>query len=134
MSAVFGDFGPIFITVAMVLFAFTTLIGNLFYVDKSFNHLLGKEPNKTFNYIYYIVASLLMLVGAGLNSSVLWDVADIFMGCMALINMPVIIILGKYAFRAIKDFVDQKKAGKDPVFYAKNVGLPHKVDYWQEEK
>ena len=84
--------------------------------------------------ILYVIFSLLIFVGAGLSSDLLWNIADIFMGCMALINMPVIIILGKYAFRAIKDFIDQKKAGKAPVFYAKNIGLPHKVDYWQEEK
>ena len=131
MSAVFGDFGPIFITVAMVLFAFTTLIGNLFYVDKSFNHLLGKEPNKTFNYIYYIVASLLILVGAGLNSSVLWDVADIFMGLMTVINVPVIIILSDKAIKALKDYRKQKKAGLNPIFRADSIGIKDKLDYWQ---
>ena len=61
----------------------------------------------------------------------LWDIADIAMGLMAIINIPVIIILGKYAFRALKDYKMQKKRGKDPVFKAKNIGLHHKVDYWK---
>ena len=43
-----GGFGPIFITVSMVLFAFTTLLGNLFYVDKGISHVLGKVPAKPF--------------------------------------------------------------------------------------
>ena len=52
------------------------------------------------------------------------------MGGMAIINMPVIIILSKYAFRALKDYDKQRKEGKEPVFKAKDIDLPHKVDYW----
>ena len=59
--------------------------------------------------------------------------ADVTMGLMTLINIPVILILGKYAFRAIKDYEKQKKEGKEPVFYAKNIGLPHNVDCWREK-
>lgn len=131
VKAVFGDFGPIFITIAMVLFAFTTLIGNLFYVNQSFNHLLGREPSKIFNYIYYIIASILILLGAGLNSSVFWDIADILMGMMAVINITVIIILGKKAILALKDYVKRKKAGEDCVFHAKDIGITDELDYWQ---
>ena len=125
-----GDFGPIFITVAMVLFAFTTLIGNLFYVDKAFNHILRKEPTKKFKYTYYIIASLLILAGALLNAGTLWNISDILMACMTFINIPIIIYLGKYAFRALDDYTKQRKLGKDPVFKAKNIDLPHKTDYW----
>ena len=130
VKTVFGDFGPIFITVAMILFAFTTLIGNLFYVNQSFNHLLGKEPGKIFNRIYYIIASLLILLGAGLNSPVLWDVADILMGLMAIINMTVIVILSEKAIKALKDYIKQKKASKECVFHAKDIGITEKLDYW----
>ena len=131
MQSVLGDFGPIFITVAMVLFAFTTLIGNLFYVNQAFNHLLKKEPNRIFNYVYYVIASLLILLGAGLNSPVLWDVADILMGLMAVINMTVITILSGKAIRALKDYIRQKKAGKECVFIAKDIGITEELDYWQ---
>ena len=131
VKAVFGDFGPIFISVAMVLFAFTTLIGNLYYVNQSFNHLLRKEPSKKFNCVYYIVASILILLGAGLNTPTLWDVADIFMGLMTLINMPVIILLGGKALKALKDYKKQKKLGVDPVFHAKDVGINENLDYWE---
>ncbi len=125
-----GDFGPIFITVAMALFAFTTLIGNLFYVDKAFNHVLRREPSKSFKTIYYLIASALILVGALLKSDTLWNISDILMACMTLINMPIIICLGKYAFRALGDYTKQRKAGKDPVFKAKDIDLPHETDYW----
>ena len=125
-----GAFGPIFITVAMILFAFTTLIGNLFYVDKCIYHICGKKPGKVFMSIYYIVASLVIFVGAGLSADLLWGIADVTMGAMTIINMPVILYLGKYAYKALKDYETQRKDGVEPTFKAKNIDLPHQTDYW----
>lgn len=130
ISAVLGEAGPIFITVAMILFAFTTLLGNLFYVDKAFCYILGKNPGKLFNTVYYIVASLLILLGAVLSADLLWNIADVTMGAMTIINMPVIIYLSKYALRALNDYTAQRKQGREPVFKASNINLPHKTDYW----
>lgn len=130
LKETFGTFGPIFITVAMCLFAFTTLLGNLFYVDKGINHLIGHEPSKVFKSVYYVVACLVIFVGAGLEANFLWNVADVLMACMTLINMPVIIYLGKYAFKALKDYEKQRKMGKTPEFHVDAIDLPHKVDYW----
>jgi len=45
--------------------------------------------------------------------------------------MPVILYLSKYVFRTLKDYDNQLKEGKEPVFYVKNIGLPHEVDYWK---
>ncbi|MBR6514593.1 MAG: amino acid carrier protein [Clostridia bacterium] len=253
-----GAFGPIFITVAMILFAFTTLLGNLFYVEKSLLYIRSKTnevtkdgtvitkenvaisillsvltlgiyniywryiiikntkaiarddsgsfgelmccllipfyalfwwisrgkslknnmdkmgydttvDNKFYMILFlmgqemvcmalvqndfnnipttqkevvpakkskllpvsYIIASLLILLGAGLSADLLWDIADVTMGAMTLINMPVIIILGKYVARALKDYTAQRKKGISPVFKAKNISLPHKTDYWR---
>ncbi len=131
LSSALGEFGPIFITVAMILFAFTTLLGNLYYVDKCIIFIMGKVPSKVFMRVYYVIASLVIFVGAGLSADLLWNIADITMGGMTIINMPVILILSKYAFRALKDYDDQRKEGKTPVFKAKNIGLPHDVDYWK---
>ena len=131
LQSTLGDFGPIFITIAMILFAFTTLLGNLFYVDKSIAYLLGKVPGKAFKTVYYIIASLLILLGCVLSADLLWNIADVFMGGMTLINMPVIIISGKYAIRALNDYTKQRKLGKEPTFRAKDIGIEDKLDYWQ---
>ena len=131
LSNTLGEFGPVFITVAMILFAFTTLLGNLYYVDKCIILIMGKVPSKAFMRVYYVIASLVIFVGAGLSADLLWNIADITMGGMTIINMPVILILSKYAFRALKDYDNQRKEGKTPVFKAKNIGLPHNVDYWK---
>lgn len=131
LGKVMGSFGPVFITLAMILFGFTTLLGNLYYVNQALAHLLGRVPGKKFRLIYYFAASVVVLAGAVLTADLLWGIADITMGLMALINMPVIIYLGKYAFRALRDYRRQKKAGQAPTFRAESIGLPHKVDFWQ---
>lgn len=130
LTQTLGNFGPIFITVAMILFAFTTLIGNLFYVDKCIFHIFGKKPGKGFMSVYYIVASAIIFIGAGLSADLLWGIADITMGAMTIINMPVILYLGKYAFKALKDYESQRKAGEEPVFKAKSIDLLDKTDFW----
>lgn len=130
LKTALGDFGPIFITVAMILFAFTTLLGNLYYVDKGISHIAGRVPGKKIMLIIHIFFSLLIILGAVLNSELLWNISDILMGGMAIINIPVILVLSKYALRALRDYEKQRKEGKEPVFKAKNINLPDKVDYW----
>ena len=130
LSETLGQFGPIFITVAMILFAFTTLLGNLYYVDQCVTFLLGRVPSKKTQHIYHIIGAVVIFIGAGLSADLLWSIADIAMGGMTIINMPVILILGKYAFRALKDYEEQRKNGHTPIFKAKNIDLPHKTDYW----
>ncbi len=130
LKETFGGFGPTFITVAMILFAFTTLLGNLYYVDRCLIYILEKTPTKRFMHIYHIIASFIIFIGAGLSADLLWNIADVTMGLMTIINMPVILILGKYAFRALKNYENQLKNGKTPTFKSSDIGLPHKTDYW----
>ena len=130
LSASFGELGPIFITVAMVLFAFTTLIGNLFYVDNALAYLMGKVPSKQFMFVFRIVAVLLIFLGAGLSIDLVWNLADVLMGIMVMINIPVILILARPALAALKDYTAQRKTGRNPVFKAASVDLKEKTDYW----
>ncbi|MBE7049919.1 MAG: alanine:cation symporter family protein [Ruminococcaceae bacterium] len=130
LETIFGTFGPVFITCAMILFAFTTLLGNLYYVDMAVSHIIGHEPSEKVQRIYHIIASLIVLLGAGLSAGLLWDIADITMGFMTIINMPVILIYSKYAVRALKDYDKQRKLGKDPVFKASDIGVKN-TDFWK---
>ena len=130
LSASFGQLGPIFITVAMVLFAFTTLIGNLYYVDNALAYLLKKVPSKQFMTAFRAVAVLLIFVGAGLEIDLVWNLADVLMGIMVMINIPVIILLSRPALAALKDYSAQRKMGRNPVFKAASIHLKDKTDYW----
>ena len=125
-----GNFGPVFITVAMVLFAFTTLLGNCFYCDNLLNYIHKGEPSKTFMKGFRIVSALVVFIGAGMEVSMLWNISDVLMGVMALINIPVILILSNTALKALADYEKQKKDGMNPVFKARDIELEYETDYW----
>ncbi len=132
LAASMGGSAKLFITVSMVLFAFTTLLGNLYYVDNAFAYILKRVPGSTFKLCYRFIACVLIFIGAGSSMGTMWDLADVTMGFMAIINLPVICILGGPALRALDDYTKQLAAGKNPEFKAKNIGLEQKLDYWQE--
>lgn len=131
LSETLGSFGPVFITIAMILFAFTTLLGNLYYVDKCVFYILKKEPGKAFQRVCHIIAALVVLVGSVLSADLLWNIADLTMGAMTIINIPVIFILGKYAIRALDNYDKQRKNGEEISFKASDINLPHEVDCWK---
>ena len=130
LATKFGAFGPVFITVSLLLFAFTTLIGNLYYCEGCMNYIAKKQVGKTGMSIFRVAACLIVFVGAMMEFGFVWNVADVLMGIMAIINLPVIVILTKPAMAALNDYIEQKKAGKDPVFKAANIGLKEKTDFW----
>ena len=130
MATNFGAFGGIFITAALVLFAFTTLVGNYFYAEMNISYLYkGAEENKAFITCYRLLAALIVFIGAQFSAGLAWDLADVLMGFMAMINVPVCVILGNKAFRALKNYTDQKKQGLDPVFKSSDIGVSD-TDYW----
>ena len=131
LSTVFGTVGPIFITVAMVLFAFTTLIGNLYYVDNAWSFIFKEAPPKSFMFGFRVFAMFVDLIGASQSIDVVWNLADVLMGVMAILNLPVIVLLSRPALAAMNDYWSQRKSGKKPVFKASNIGLKEKTDYWR---
>lgn len=131
VQSTLGSIGPLIITVAMALFAFTTLIGNIYYVDKCVVYIANRESGKTVRILTRVMLAVLTFVGSVLSADLLWNIADLTMGFMIVINVPVIAFLSKYVFRALKDYEKQKKAGVNPVFYVKNIDLPYEVDYWK---
>ena len=129
----FGMLGPILITVAMILFAFTTLLGNLFYVDNCLAYLNGgKTPSKKFMTFFRLLCVLVIFVGAIVSMDNAWAVADIFMAFMCLVNIPSIICLSGTAIAVMNDYGRQRSQGRKPVFKAKNIGLDDSnLDYWK---
>lgn len=133
IASVFGKIGPTFITVAMILFAFTTLLGNLYYVDNALiflNH--KKQPSKLFMRCFHICCAIIVLLGAMIPMNAAWAAADITMGGMTLINLPSCMLLGKIAIDTLKDYEKQKKEGKKPVFKASDIGInTEELDFWK---
>ena len=135
LSQTFGNVGPVFIAVAMILFAFTTLLGNFYYIENCFFFLLGRQPSKTFMNCVRIVGSVLIFLGAIISFGTAWDIADICQCILAGINIPVCIALGAVAYKALDNYVAQRKQGLNPVFNAKrDGGVKVDTDFWNDEK
>ncbi len=84
------------------------------------------------NFLFYILCSAVILIGAVIPMGQAWALADITMGGMTLINLPCCILLGKTAIDTLKDYERQRKDGKDPVFYGQNIGLSEdELDFWK---
>ena len=132
ISTVFGPIGPLFITIAMVLFAFTTLLGNLYYCDNALAFLNNKKtPSRRFMTVFYAACVAVIFVGAITSADACWALADICMGGMTIINLPACAVLSSQAIGALNDYEEQKKEGKNPVFQVKNIGLdPRDFDWW----
>ena len=132
LATVFGHYGYVFITLSLTLFAFTTLLGNLFYVDSCLNYLNRKTPSKSFMLCYRLVAIALIFLGSSMKMELAWNVADFLMALMVLVNIPAILLLGNQALAALKDYKEQSHAGKDPHFIGRSIGLDEsKLDYWK---
>ncbi len=133
--AVNNSIGPIgihFITFAIFMFAYSSLIGNYFYAESNFRFI--KNDSKTALVVFRLACLVVIFYGAVNSFDLAWNLADIFMGLMALMNLIAILLLGKWAIAALKDYQEQKAAGKDPVFVAESIpGLP-KTDCWHVEQ
>ena len=130
LQASLGNFGPIFIAVSMALFAFTTLIGNYYYCEGCMRFIFKRTPSKTFLTVFRVIAAIIVMLGAVISMQLAWDTADLFQALMVVINIPVILILARPALAALKDYMDQRKAGKEPEFKAASINLKDKTDVW----
>lgn len=124
-----GEIGIHFITFAIFAFAFSSLIGNYFYAESNIKFI--KDSPLVLN-AFRVTCLIAIFLGAQSSFDLAWNFADIVMGIMAFINILSILFLGKWALRALDDYTAQRKAGKDPVFYANAIeGLP-KTECWHE--
>lgn len=130
LSATFGAAGPWFIAIAMTLFAFTTLLGNFYYIENCFAYILKKTPSKRFMTVVRVIGAVLIFLGAIVSFGMAWDMADIAQCVLAFINIPVCIILGGVAYKALDNYVAQKKEGKNPTYKAAENGVKEKTDFW----
>ena len=131
MAENLGVFGPIFLSAAMSLFAFTTLIGNYSYCEGCLRFILNRDISKGGLLTFRIFATILVFVGAMASAGTVWNLADMTQGLMVIVNVPVILILAKPAMLCLEDYCRQKKEGKNPVFIAKDAGIDAELDFWK---
>lgn len=122
-----GEIGIHIVTFAIFCFAFSSLIGNYFYAESNVRFITKSRVVLT---LFRFTCLIAILVGCLNNFTLAWNFADITMAFMAMVNLVAILILGKWAFRALRDYAEQREQGKDPVFVADRIaGLP-KTECW----
>ena len=127
-----GPWGGTFISICILLFAFSSIIGNYYYGETNIQFI---TENKVVLYGYRILVAAMVLFGSMASMDLVWNIADVFMGLMAILNLIAIVLLGKIAIKALQDYTAQKKAGKNPVFYASSIPeLGDEVEEWREDE
>lgn len=106
-GTVFGSFGEIFVAVAMLLFAFTTVLGWSHYGSKAVEYLLGEKAVK----VYKVIFVLMISSGAVMTSSLAWDISDTFNGLMMVPNLIGVIALAPLVNRITKNYVNRRLKG-----------------------
>ena len=129
ISANVGTWGIHFITFSIFTFAFSSLVGNYYYAESNIKFI---KDDKRLLFVFRVSCLLAVFLGAQADFSVIWNVADITMGGMAVLNIVVILLLGGPAVKVLRDYEEQKKRGVEPVFRAEELGIEN-TECWGEE-
>lgn len=127
ISSNVGQWGIHFITFSIFAFAFSSLIGNYYYAESNIRFI---KNDKKVLFVFRITCVVAIFLGAQADFSLVWNLADITMGCMAIVNIIAIFLLRNVACKALRNYEEQKKAGKKPIFKAADIGL-YNTDVWK---
>lgn len=108
-GTIFGQAGPAFIAIAILLFAFSTVLGWSHYGTKAFEYLFGEK----WTIIYRAIFIIFILGGATMNLELAWDLSDTFNGLMAIPNLIGVLALSPIVMKITKNYVDRKIKHKD---------------------
>ena len=126
-----GSFGPIFIAIAIFLFAFSSIIGNYYYGEANIRFITSNTKVMT---VYRLCsAGVMVIFGAMASFQLVWNIVDFFMAFLTACNLIAIMLLGRYAFRLLDDYRKQKKQGiKEPTFHRSQLPeLEDEIECWE---
>lgn len=126
-----GSIGPMFIAVAIFLFAFSSIIGNNYYGEANIRFIT--QNNKVMTAYRIASAGLMVMFGALASFELVWNIVDLFMALLTACNLVAIVLLGRYTFRLLDDYRQQKRQGiKEPVFHrSKLPKIEDELECWE---
>ncbi|GLU48030.1 alanine/glycine:cation symporter family protein [Nocardiopsis ansamitocini] len=128
LGANLGSWAVHVLTVIIFLLAFTSVLGNYYYGESNIGFLNSSEKVMTAYKWVFLLATFLGSIG---SIQLVWTLADTTMGFMALVNLAAIIPLGAVAYKLLKDYLDQRKQGLDPVFTRDRLPELRNVQCWE---
>ncbi|OKL38682.1 alanine/glycine:cation symporter family protein [Pontibacter flavimaris] len=136
VNTYFPTLGSGFVAISLFFFAFTTIMAYYYIAETNLSYL-NTKGNKWMIWVLRALILASTFYGSVKTAESAWMLGDIGVGVMAWLNVVAILLLRKPALRALKDYQEQRKAGLDPVFNAKKLGIRNAA-YWdkteQEEK
>ncbi|WP_028664678.1 alanine/glycine:cation symporter family protein [Runella zeae] len=128
----FPAIGGGFVAVSLLFFAFTTIMAYYYIAETNLSYLLPKGDKKWMVQALRVLIMVATFYGSIKTAALAWTLGDIGVGMMAWLNIIAIILLRKPALKAFKDYEQQRKAGIDPVFNAKKLGIKN-TDQWDND-
>ena len=131
VEAVIGSFGSVFIAIAILLFAFSSIIGNYYYGEANIRFLTNSKMTITVYRIFS--AGVVVMFGALATLELVWSLGDFCMALLTACNLVAIVALGRYVFRLLDDYRQQKRQGiKNPTFHRHQIPeLEADLDCWE---
>lgn len=117
-----GPWAQHFLTICVLMFAFSSIIGNYYYGE---NNIKAMDLGNKGLTVYRILVLMFVFLGSIGDFSIVWNTGDVFMGIMAVINLIILMIVGKCAVASYYDYKKQLNEGKDPVFNPRNIKELH---------
>lgn len=132
IESVMPGFGGPFVAIALLFFAFTTIMAYYYMAETNLAYINSKKNRKWMDYTLRVVFLFMVFYGSIKTATLAWTLGDIGVGSMAWLNIVAIVLLTKPALKLLRDYEEQKKAGKDPVFDPVKVGIAD-ADFWENE-
>ena len=126
-----GAAGPVFVAVAIFLFAFSSIIGNYYYGEANIRFITSNPKVMTVYRLFS--AGVMVMFGAMASFELVWNIVDFFMAFLTACNLIAIMLLGKYAFRLLNDYRQQKRRGiKEPTFHRSQLPeIENELECWE---
>ena len=126
-----GSSGPLFIAAAILLFAFSSIIGNYYYGEANIRFMTSSRAVLT---VYRLFSGgVMVMFGAVASLDLVWSLGDLCMALLTACNLVAIVTLGKYAFRLLDDYRRQKRSGiREPVFHRSQLPeMENRLECWE---
>ena len=131
LQAEVGSFGPFFVAIAIFFFAYSSIIGNYYYGEVNIRFITSSPKVMTLFRLFS--GGVTVMFGALASFELAWNIVDFFLALLTACNLFAIVLLGKYVYRLLEDYRQQKRKGiKEPVFHRSQIPeLEDKLDCWE---
>ena len=129
LTAEVGGFGSYFLAIAILLFAFSSIIGNYIYGENNIRFLTKKKW--VMDVFRILSGGVFVFLGAIASFDLAWSLVDFSMAIITAVNIYAILRLSKWVIALLKDYNAQKKEGKDPSFH-KSITPELDLDSWDD--